>query len=64
MYVYIYIYMYTQIYMYIQLCKHTDMSQTCPHTLARYTVSFLSKMPDGNGLCVCVCVCVCVCLYV
>ena len=49
---------------------------TCPHTLARYAVSFLSKMPDGNGLyvdvCVCmcecvrayVCVCMCVCVYV
>ena len=48
---------------------------TCPHTLARYTVSFLSKNPCGNGFCVCVCVCVyvrvcmcecvraCVCVY-
>jgi len=27
---------------------------TCPHTLARYTVSFLSKNYGGNGLCVCV----------
>jgi len=33
---------------------------TCPHTLARYAVSFLSKKPDGNSLCVCVCVCTCV----
>ena len=40
-----------------------DMSIS-PHTLARYTVSFLNKKPDGNGLCACVCVCMCVFLCV
>ena len=37
---------------------------TYPHRLARYTVSFLSNNPDGNGLCVCACLCVCMCVFV